>query len=110
VRGAGDRNRLITFIRPVATQNDYGEEIEGAPATIVRARARVTYGSGQERREAAAQQASQSATFEVLWTPVLDGVQMTDRIQFDGADWNITNRALVGLNREIHFTGVRAAS
>jgi head-tail adaptor len=109
VRGAGDRNRLITFIRPVATQNGYGEDIGGEPATIVRARARVTYGSGQERREAAAQQASQTATFEVLWTPSLDGVLMTDRIAFDDADWNITSRALVGLNREIHFTAVRLA-
>ena len=103
-----ERDRLVTIQRATAATDDYGE---GAPtwATLTTAFAKVLYGSGQERREAAQEAAAQTATFMFLWGATLAGVTVKDRIVFDGANWDITNRALVGLNREIHFTGVRVA-
>lgn len=105
---AGDRNKLIFFVRPVTTTNDYNEPVEGSPATLARALARVRFGTGQERREAAQEAASMAATFECLLTPTLAGVLLTDRITFDGATWDITSRAPINRD-EIHFTAVRAA-
>jgi hypothetical protein len=105
---AGERDKLITFVRPVTSEDDYGGEVEAAPTTITRAFARVRFGTGQERREAAQAAASQAATFECLLTPTLAGVLMTDRILFDDATWDITSRAPISRS-EIHFTGVRQA-
>lgn len=106
--GAGGRHWLIRFYRPAQVKDDHGTRVPGEPELIARAYARVTYGSGQERREAAQQQAEQTATFDCLWTDSKD-VLVTDTLRFDGADWDIGNRALVGLNREIHFTATRTA-
>lgn len=104
---AGKRNRLVSFERGAVSTNDYGEEVKAWGQTV-EAWARVRYGTGQERREAAQERASVVITAECDWTPTLAGVTETDRIQFDGAAWDIVGRALVGLNREIHFTAVRS--
>lgn len=105
---AGKRDKLVTFVRPATTTNDYNEPVEGSPTTLTRAFARVRFGTGQERREAAQEAASMAATFECLLTPTLAAVQMTDRITFDGATWDITSRAPISRS-EIHFTAVRAS-
>lgn len=104
----GQRDRLVTFERGTVTTDDYGGET-ASWATYAQAWARVRFGSGQERREAAQEAGVQAATFEVLWSPTLDDISITDRIQFDGAAWDITNRAPVGLNSELHFTATRSA-
>lgn len=104
---AGERNRRIDFVRLDTATDDYGGEIESAPDQVAGVFAKVMFGTGQERREAAQEAGSQAATFIVLWTPKLDAVGVTDRIRFDGADWDITNIAPVGLNRELHFTATR---
>lgn len=105
---AGKRNRLVTFQRGTSTPDDYGGETP-TWATFTTALAEVLFGSGQERREAAQEANSQAATFICLWTPLLAEVRVNDRIQFDGSDWDITNRAPIGLNKELHFTAVRSA-
>lgn len=104
---AGERNRLIIFQRLATTTNDYNETIEGEPVTIATARAKVMFGTGQERRAAAQEEASQAATFIVPWTPTLAGLLTTDRISGLGGLWNIKSVVPVGLNREIHVTAVR---
>jgi hypothetical protein len=106
---AGERNRLVSFMRPVTTTDDHGGEVDGEPTRICRAWVKVLYGTGQERREAAQERAEQAATFMCNWSPPLALIVTTDYIAFDAADWDITNRALVGLSDEIHFTAVRAA-
>lgn len=105
---AGQRDKLIRFVRPVTTTNDHGDQEEGVPNYIAEAWARVRYGTGQERREAAQRQATVTATFECNWTPTLAAVIETDKISFDSATWDIASRALVGQNSEIHFTAIRA--
>lgn len=105
---AGLRDKLVTFVRPAVTTDDHGGEIEGTPNEIAQAWARVRYGTGAERRDAAQKQGSIAATFECNWTPLLATVNDTDKISFDGALWDIRPRALVGQNSEIHFTAVRA--
>lgn len=105
---AGHRDKLVTFYRPVTTTDDHGGEVPGIPSQLAQAWVRVRYGTGQERREAAQQRASIAATFECNWTPSLASVVETDTISFDGGTWDITGKALVGHNSEIHFTAIRA--
>lgn len=105
---AGRRIRRITIERAAITTNDYNEEIP-TWASHCEAFADVLFGSGQERREAAQERGSQSATFIVPWTPTLATVTIKDRISFDGAAWDIQGVAPIGLSREIHFTAVRSS-
>lgn len=104
----GQRDRLITIERGTPTVDDHGGETM-AWATYATAWARVRYGSGQERREAAQERADQAATFECEYNPTLAAVATTDRIQFDGVAWDVTSKALIGRAREIHFAAVRSA-
>jgi SPP1 family predicted phage head-tail adaptor len=103
-RGAFDR--LVTFQRATTTTDDYGGEVS-TWADLQQGYARVRFGTAQEKREAAQEVGQQSATFELVPTTALLGVQLTDRIQFDGSDWDITEVA--PLDRQtIRFTAVRA--
>jgi head-tail adaptor len=102
----GQRDSLVTFQRGTPTGDDYGGETISW-ATLTTAYARVRYGTGQERREAAQESAAQAATFECDWNPTLAGVLLTDRISWDGDFWDITSRSPLGHN-EIHFAAVRA--
>lgn len=104
---AGDLNRKIAFEKPTLAENEYGHTETWAAHTS--AWARVRYGSGQERRESAQEVGTQAATFEVNYTTKVALVNVKDRISFDGSYWDITNKALVGLNSEIHFTATREA-
>lgn len=104
---AGLRDRLIVIQRGVeTTMDDYGGEVS-SPAEFTRAMARVRFGTAQEKREAAQESASQAATFECVSTPKLREVGMTDSIQFDGSNWDITE--IAPLDRQtIRFTAVRS--
>jgi SPP1 family predicted phage head-tail adaptor len=104
---ASERTELIVFQRATVTTDDYGQEIE-TWADYATRRARVRFGTAQEKREAAQESASQTATFECVRSAALDAVTMKDRIHYDGSDWDITERA--PLDRQtIRFTGVRLA-
>jgi head-tail adaptor len=103
----GLRNIPITIQRGTVTVDDYGGETASF-ATLVTTYARVNYGTGQERRAAAQEQATQAATFECEWTPTIATVTLTDRIVCDGANWDIVSRAPKGLNKQIDFGAVRA--
>ena len=104
---AGKRDQLITFYRgTVASTNDYGESVEGAPSPYATAWAQVRRGTGQERREASQEQGEQSATFVTDWNPTLEAVEVTDRITYRGDSWDIVDCA-PDANREIQFTATR---
>ena len=105
---AGARSYAIAFIRATATADDYNQPVENwaSPTTLVTVTAMVTFGSAQEKREAAQQAAEQSASFSCLRTPTLDGVTAKDRISFDGSQWGITERAPLD-RRIIRFTAIR---
>lgn len=103
---AGQRDRLITFQTSTATSDDHGGETL-AWADIERAWARVRFGTGQERREAAQEAAGQSATFEVLPTAALRAVGPADQILFDGSSWDINDAALLDRGT-LRFTATRS--
>lgn len=106
--GAGERQYVVAFIAPATSTNDYNETVEdwGNPTTLATATANVRFGTAQEKREAAQESASQSASFECLRTPTLDAVPMSARISFDGSQWDLTERAPLD-RKTIRFTGVR---
>jgi SPP1 family predicted phage head-tail adaptor len=104
--GAGLRDRRVVFQRAATTTDDYGGEVQ-TWADLEQAWARVRFGTAQEKRQAAQEGGIQSATFEVIPTPSLLGAQLTDRIQFDGSAWDITEVA--PLNRQtLRFTATRS--
>lgn len=103
----GQRDQPIIFERGTVTVDNYGGETP-VWGEHLQAWARVKYGTGQERREAAQERMSQAATFECEYSPALADVQPTDRILFDSATWDIISKAPLG-HREIHFAAVRSA-
>lgn len=110
---AGERTTVVTFQAGTPHSDDYTSEasIDWSTLTLdVEVAAKVLYGTGAERRQAAQERAEQAATIMVNWTPTLAGVVPKNRAQFDGFDWDITAPpARVGLNDELHFTVVRSA-
>lgn len=103
----GERNQLVTFQRATVTTDDYGGEVS-TWADFAQAWVQVRRGTGQERREASQEAASQTATFVADWNPTLDQITVTDRIQYRGDDWDIVDCAPDG-TKEIQFTAVRSA-
>src|SRR5690242_5660622 len=103
----GVRESLVTFERGTPTVDDYGGETMSW-ATLTTAYARIRYGTGQERREAAQERAVQAATFECDWNTTLAGVAVNDRITFESEAWDIVSKAPLG-HEEIHFAAVRSS-
>jgi SPP1 family predicted phage head-tail adaptor len=106
---AGERTTLVAFERGTAATDDYGGETL-TYANVATVAAKILYGTGAERRQAAQERAEQAATVMVNYTPTLASVVTKDRCTFDGFQWDITSPpARVGLNDELHFTCVRSA-
>lgn len=99
----GARPHLVTIERATIEQDDYGGEVL-TWGELVTAYARVSHGSGSERREAAQEAAVQAATFEFDWNPILEGVRAKDRLQAFGSAWDIVSVAVIGANRDVHIT------
>ena len=104
---ASERTELIVFQRATTSDDDYGQPIE-TWADYATRRARVRFGSAQEKREAAQESASQTATFECVRSAALDAVTLKDRISYLGSAWDITETAPLD-RATIRFTGVRLA-
>lgn len=105
---AGRRNRRVTFQRFTTTETEMGGEIEDW-ADYATAFARVVHGSGQERREAAQESASVTATFYVLRNALTAGLTPKDRISWEGY-WDIVSAVpSLQFNREMEVTATRAA-
>jgi head-tail adaptor len=100
------RTELIVFERATAAGDDYGGEAE-TWAEYVQRRARVRFGTAQEKREAAQEGGVQSATFECVRSAELDSVTLKDRISYLGSSWDITEVAPLD-RKTIRFTGVRS--
>lgn len=89
---AGRRDKLVTLERFTSTQNSYGEEVE-TWAAIGQEKVAIYYGSGSERRQAAMEQGSQTATFEMLSNTRTRGLTIRDRIVHEGNNWDIIELA-----------------
>jgi head-tail adaptor len=102
---ASQRTELIVFERATATENEYGEEVQ-TWAEYVQRRARVRFGTAQEKREAAQEGGVQSATFECVRSAELDAVTLKDRISYLGSSWDITEVAPLD-RATVRFTATR---
>lgn len=101
----GERPHLLTIQRATVTQDDYKSEVR-TWHTYATGWAKVAYGTGQERREAAQENANQTATFMFDWSPALAGVTAKDRLYVFDTVWDITGNVVIGGNRECHLTAV----
>ena len=100
------RDSLIKVERATVTQDDYGEEIE-TWAQAFQEFARVFYGRGTERREAAADRSEMPITFSVLANINTRTITARDRIRYDALIWNIEGVAPV-TRGEIEITAIAA--
>lgn len=105
---AGRRETEIEFQRATTTQDDYGEEVS-TWTTVGTEWADVNWGRGDERRQAAMEQGSQPATFNVLENPMTRAVSVKDRIVLDGQNWDITSSVPGKRRGDRDITAVRAA-
>lgn len=106
---AGRRDQRVVIKAPGAiSENSHGE-----PETVwsehCKAWAKVLYGTGAERREAAIEGADQTATFIVVRNSNIDAVGTKYRLFFNGADWDIESIAKVS-RAEAHITAKRRAA
>jgi SPP1 family predicted phage head-tail adaptor len=100
----GQRDKRVSFQRPVAEQSAMGREPGEAFTELCLCWAKVLYGSGAERRAAGTDGATQAATFIVRDAPMTRDVSVRDSIWFDNRRWNITSSAPIDGDR--HFTAV----
>lgn len=102
---ASNRTEMVVIERATVTENDHGDEVE-AWTTYATRRARVRFGTAQERRQAAQEGGTQSATFECVNSATLRAVTLKDRISYLGSYWDITERAPLDA-KTIRFTATR---
>jgi head-tail adaptor len=102
---ASNRTELIVIQRATVTTNEYGEEVP-AWSTYASRRARVRFGTAQEKREAAQESGVQSATFECQRSATLDAVTLKDRISYLNSSWDLTEIAPLD-RKTIRFTATR---
>lgn len=105
----GKMDRRIAILPVVITRDGMGIEKEDHDsAARLYCHAAVSFGSGQERREAGANEASQVATFRCRWRSALSVVTPRAMIEFEGGRWGITSMPRVGpRGSEIEFSAVR---
>lgn len=106
---AGRRDQLVTLQRASAVQDGYGEEALtwGVLATEW---AQVFYGRGDERRQAAAEQGTQAATFQLLSNETTRGLTIKDRIVANDVNWDVQGISPDTPKRGLlEVTAVRAA-
>lgn len=82
------RDTLIVIQRSIATLDSYGGEVLSW-SEYARAWAKVHYGRGDERRQAAQEQRVQAATFVVPANSLIRALTITDRIVLAGFIWDI---------------------
>lgn len=103
---AGQRTELIAFLRGTTSEDQYGQPVESGTTTIATRRARIRFGTAQEKREAAQEAGVQAATFECVRSAVLETVTLKDRISYLGSAWDLTEIAPLD-RKTIRFTGRR---
>lgn len=102
---ATQRTELIVFERATPTEDEHGGQTL-VWATYATRRARVRFGTAQEKREAAQEGGVQSATFECVRSSTLNSVTLKDRITYFGSAWDLTEIAPLDTS-QIRFTGTR---
>ena len=108
----GKFDQRVGFERATLVADEYGSEVPSwaeiaLPGEVSGRWAALSYGRGDERREAAREGGVQPATFIVLADEVTATLTVTDRITFGGV-WNITGIVPRG-RAEIEITAVKAS-
>ncbi len=105
---AGPRDTLIQFQRRTIVRDDHGGAVE-TWNDYASEWAAVKFGSAQERRAAAQEQATQTATFTVPANSLTIALTPMDRIAgYLGSTWDITGVALFG-RADVSVTAIRLA-
>jgi len=99
------RTELIVFQRGTPSEDEHGGQTLSW-ATYATRRARIRFGTAEEKREAAQTGGHQTATFECERSATLDAVTLKDRISYLGSAWDLAETAPLD-RRTIRFTGVR---
>jgi head-tail adaptor len=102
---ASNRTELIVFQRGTPTEDEVGGQTI-VWATYATRRARVRFGTAQEKREAAQEGGVQTATFECQRSATLDAVTLRDRISYLSSSWDIVETAPLD-RKTIRFTATR---
>lgn len=102
---ASQRTELIVFQRATPTEDVHGGQTL-VWATYATRRARVRFGTAQEKREAAQEGGVQSATFECVRSSTLNSVTLKDRISYLGSFWDLTEIAPLD-RKTIRYTATR---
>jgi head-tail adaptor len=105
VTDPGERFHLVTIQRATTTTDNYGGEVRNW-SNVGTAYAAVLYGTGQERREAAQDNATQAATFNFDWNPTVAAIRPTDRLFCFDTHWDVSSAVVIGGNREVHVTAI----
>jgi hypothetical protein len=108
----------IAIQRPGAPTDDGYNTIPGAPSTFATEYARIIWGTGREQREAAQENASQTASFEVLSNVKTRAISVTDKLCYPVSDpvpanwpvWDIQAVADLGFNEGVRVTATRPAA
>ena len=104
----GRRDKLVMLERSSLVKYEHDEEVD-AWAPIGKEWAAIFYGRGDERRQAAAEAASQTATFQMLANSRTRSLTTSNRIAFEGL-WDITGVALdVPQNGFVEATATKQA-
>lgn len=107
---AGQMDRRIAFERSTTSRSGLGTVSASSWAEIGERWAKVLFGTGAERREAATEGSTQAATFRVRADDLTTTITAKDRIAYAGRSWDITGIAPIGRGpAEIEFTATAAA-
>lgn len=104
------RLHRIEVERATVVVDDYGGETP-TWATHATLFAEIKMGSSRERREAAQEAASQTATFIIAWSPLAEAISATDRIIYQGAQWDVQGPPAPSLEfrKNVEITAVKSA-
>ncbi|WP_288413841.1 head-tail adaptor protein [uncultured Novosphingobium sp.] len=107
MRPIATRDKLIELQRASVTQDDHNEDVSSWEP-IGKEYAAVLFGRGEERRQAAQMQASQSVTFQVLNNAVTRSLTARDRIFWNGIAWDIAAPGVPVRRGELEITATGA--
>lgn len=101
----GERPHLVRIQQASISSGGLGGETR-TWSDIGTAFAMVTYGAGQERREAAQENASVAATFDFDWSPMTAAIRPIDRLYCFGTKWDVASAVVIGANEAVHVTAI----
>ncbi|MGX7926463.1 phage head completion protein [Tsuneonella sp. HG094] len=103
---AARRDTRVEFQRAAPARSALGGKTPGAGdwAAIGSRKAKVLYGTGAERRDAAVEGGTQAATFRFLLDSLTRTVTIGDRAVCKGLTYDLTGRIEIG-RTEVEFTG-----